>query len=80
MRQVRKQPDKKKYRVTQGMEPPKVSQRFVATHSEIKAPAGALILERSEFNIDTMGQYIRYIPKRNKNTGSKSSKKGRDQT
>ena len=64
MRQVRRQPDAKKYRVTQGMEMPQVEERVVLSHAEIKAPAGANVLERSEFSIDCVGQYIRYVPKK----------------
>ncbi len=65
MRQVRKQPEKKKYRVTQGMEQPYIAgEREVMAHVEIKPPAGARVLERSEFSVDSVGQYIRYIPKK----------------
>ena len=64
MRQVRRQPDRKKYRVTQGMEMPVTEERVVLSHAEIKAPAGATVLERSEFSYDCLGQYIRYVPKK----------------
>ena len=64
MRQVRRQPDKKKYRVTQGMEMPKIEERVILSHSEIRAPAGANVLERSEFSADSIGQYIRYVSKK----------------
>ena len=64
MRQVRRQPDKKKYRVTQGMEMPKIEERVVLSNSEIRAPAGANVLERSEFSAESIGQYIRYVPKK----------------
>ncbi len=64
MRQVRKQPEKKKYRVTQGMEQPRWEERVVLSHAEIKAPAGANVLERSEFSAECIGQYIRYVPKK----------------
>ena len=64
MRQVRRQPDKKKYRVTQGMELPKIEERVVLSNSEIRAPAGANVLERSEFSAESIGQYIRYVPKK----------------
>lgn len=64
MRQVRKQPEKKKYRVSQGMEQPVTEERVVLTNGEIKAPAGANVFERSEFNQDCVGQYIRYVPKK----------------
>lgn len=64
MRQVRRQPDRKKYRVTQGMEMPVTEERVVLSHAEIKAPAGATVLERSEFSSDCLGQYIRYVPRK----------------
>lgn len=62
MKQVRRQPEKKKYRVTQGMEMPVVEERIITGHSEIRVPPGAYVLERSEFHTDSVGQYIRYIP------------------
>lgn len=62
MKQVRRQPEKKKYRVTQGMEQPKVEQRLVTGRTEISVPPGAYVLERSEYQADSLGQYIRYIP------------------
>ena len=64
MRQVRKQPDKKKYRVTQGMEQPKIEEREILCNTEMKAPAGANVLERSEYTAESVGQYIRYVPKK----------------
>ena len=64
MRQVRKQPEKKKYRVTQGMEQPKIEEREILCNTEMKAPAGANVLERSEYTAESIGQYIRYVPKK----------------
>lgn len=64
MKQVRRQPEKKKYRVTQGMEMPVVEERVITGHSEIRVPPGAYVLERSEFRTDSVGQYIRYIPEK----------------
>ena len=64
MRQVRKQPDKKKYRVTQGMEQPKIEEREILCNTEMRAPAGANVLERSEYTAESIGQYIRYVPKK----------------
>ena len=64
MRQVRKQPDKKKYRVTQGMEQPVIEEREILCNTEMKAPAGANVLERSEYTAESIGQYIRYVPKK----------------
>ena len=64
MRQVRKQPEKKKYRVTQGMEQPKIEEREILCNTEMKAPAGANVLERSEYTAESIGQYIWYVPKK----------------
>lgn len=64
MRQVRKQPEKKKYRLTQGMEQPRMEEKVILGHAEIRAPAGANVLERSEFSAEVIGQYIRYVPQK----------------
>lgn len=70
MRQVRQQPDKKKYRVSRGMEMPEMTEREVLGRAEMKAPAGATVFERGAFSTDNVTQYIRYLPrprKRRKN-------------
>ncbi len=64
MRQVRRQPDAKKYSVSRGMLMPEITEREVLGNPEIKAPAGAKVLERSEYNPETVVQYIRYVPKK----------------
>lgn len=64
MRQVRRQPDAKKYSVSRGMLMPEITEREVLGNPEIKAPNGAKILERSEYNPETVVQYIRYVPKK----------------
>lgn len=56
--------DAKKYRVSTGMEKPQTVEREIAGHTEIKAPPGANVIERSQYSIDCFGQYIRYIPKK----------------
>lgn len=63
MRQVRRQPDKKKYRVSRGMEMPEMTEREVLGRAEMKAPAGATVFERGAFSTDNVSQYIRYLPK-----------------
>ena len=63
LRQVRRQPDAKKYTVSRGMLMPEITEREVLGSPEIKAPAGARVLERSEYNPETVVQYIRYVPK-----------------
>ena len=64
LRQVRHTPDAKAYRVSRGMILPEITEREVLGHAEIKAPAGAVVVERSAFNPETVTQYIRYIPKK----------------
>lgn len=64
LRQVRRQPDAKKYSVSRGMLMPEITEREVLGNPEIKAPAGAKVLERSEYNPETVVQYIRYVPKK----------------
>lgn len=64
MRQVRRQPDKKKYRVTRNMEKPQISQERVVLPTEIKAPPGAKVLEKSAYSVEHIAQYIRYVPKK----------------
>lgn len=64
LRQVRRQPDAKKYRVTRGMELPEVEEREILSGAEIRTPPGALVFERSEFSAETLTQYVRYLPRR----------------
>lgn len=78
MKQVRRQPEKKKYRVTQGMEQPKVEQRLVIGRTEISVPPGAYVLERSEYHTDSVGQYIRYIPESKKGRKDRKRKEGNE--
>lgn len=64
MRQVRRQPDAKKYRCSRGMAVPEVEEREVTGATEIKVPAGATVFERMEYTADSVGQYVRYLPKK----------------
>ena len=63
MRQVRRIPDAKKYAVSRGMELPEISEREILGNPEIKAPAGARVLERSAYSVESVAQYIRYVPR-----------------
>lgn len=67
LRQVHREADKKKYHISRGAERPQTVERQVIVNAPIKAPAGAKILERSEYAPDTIAQYIRYIPKKRGN-------------
>jgi hypothetical protein len=64
LRQVRRQPDAKKYAVSRGMLLPAVTEREVLGNPEIRVPAGASVLERAEYNAETVVQYVRYVPKK----------------
>lgn len=64
LRQVRRQPDAKKYAVSRGMLLPAVTEREVLGNPEIRVPAGACVLERAEYNEETVVQYVRYVPKK----------------
>lgn len=64
MRQVRRQPDAKKYRCSRGMAVPEIEEREVTGATEIKVPAGATVFERMEYTADSVGQYVRYLPRK----------------
>ena len=64
LRQVRRQPDAKKYAVSRGMLLPVITEREVLGNPEIRVPAGASVLERAEYNEETVVQYVRYVPKK----------------
>lgn len=64
LRQVRRVPDAKKYRVSRGMEQPVTEEREVLrVAGEIKAPPGARVFEK-RYVEGEVGQYIRYLPKK----------------
>lgn len=63
MRQVRHQPDKKKYAASRGMVMPQTEEREIAFMSEIKTPPGAQVFER-RYADDESSQYVRYLPKK----------------
>jgi len=48
------------------MELPVVEERIVTGRAEMSVPPGAYVLERSEYQVDSLGQYIRYIPRQEK--------------
>lgn len=74
IRQVRRQPDRKKYSVSRNMDKPIVKEEIVYSAREIKAPAGARVVYRAKFDAENPGcQYVRYIkpPKKVKRGGHK---------
>lgn len=64
LRQVRHQPDAKKYSCSRGFEQPRMEERIVlSAQNEIRTPAGAKVLER-QYSDEHVAQYVRYIPRR----------------
>ena len=72
IRQVRRQPDMKKYSVSRNMDKPIVKEEIVYTASELKVPKGARLMHRSEYSLERTTQYIRYIrPEKKKKRGGR---------
>ena len=59
LRQVRRVPEKKKYRCSMGMEKPVIEERFVLGQAEIRVQTGAKVLER-QYAQENVSQYVRY--------------------
>jgi hypothetical protein len=59
LRQVRRVPEKKKYRCSRGMEQPKIEERMVLGQTEIRVQPGAKVLER-QYAEENISQYVRY--------------------
>ena len=66
MKQVRRQPDKAKYKAARGMKQPVIVDEKIVTNSrEIQAPKGARMLHRNDWE-PGKNQYIRFqLPKKN---------------
>lgn len=72
IRQVRRQPDKKKYTVSRNMKKPEIKEMIVFVRKDLKAPRGAKVMYRSEFSLDQPCQYIRFIaPEKIRKRGGK---------
>ena len=69
LRQVRRREHEQKYFATRGMERPEISEREILGNNEIKAPPGANVLERAEYDGEHIAQYVRYIPKKREKRG-----------
>ena len=59
LRQVRRRPDGKKYRVSRNMDLPEITEREVIGTAKLRAPRGAKVREEY-YAEDQIGQYIRY--------------------
>ncbi len=73
IRQCRRQPDEKKYTCSRNLSKPVVlSEKIITVNKELKAPRGATVLHRSEYNRELPCQYVRYVaPKEKKKRGGK---------
>ena len=73
IKQCRRQPDKKKYTVSQNMKKPIVlSEKIITVKEELKVPRGANVTHRDPFDIAAPSQYVRYIePEKKRKRGGK---------
>lgn len=73
IKQVRRQPDKKKYTVSRNMVKPEIREKIVMVRKELTAPRGAKVMFRSEYDRERASQYIRYIdePEKRKRGGKR---------
>jgi hypothetical protein len=73
IKQCRRQPDKKKYTVSQNLKKPVViSEEIITVKEELKVPRGANVTHRDPFDFTAPTQYVRYIePPKNKKRGGK---------
>ncbi|MCL1819408.1 MAG: hypothetical protein FWG36_01985 [Oscillospiraceae bacterium] len=65
LRQVRRQPDMKKYSTSRNLDKPVIREKIITAPAELKAPRGAVVMHRDEYDYQTMTQYIRFIKKVN---------------
>lgn len=63
LRQVRRVPEKNRYRTTRNMEKPKIEEREISGNAPIRLPGGAKLLER-QYDAEFIGQYVRYKKKK----------------
>ena len=68
IRQVRRQPEKKKYTTSKNLKKPElISEAVVSDSGELVVPKGAKVLQRSPYDVDkNPSQYICYVPKAEK--------------
>lgn len=59
LKQVRRVPEKNRYRTTRNMEKPKIEEREISGTAPIRLPRGAKLLER-QYDAEVIGQYVRY--------------------
>lgn len=60
MKQVRRQPDLRKYSASRNLAKPVITEEIVLESSELKAPRGAVVQERV-FDADSATQYLRFV-------------------
>ena len=78
LRQVRRQPDEKKWTPSRNLDKPVITETVVEDAGPLVTPRGALSLAQGEYDIETGSHYIRYVPKRflfqKKNTAGTGTK------
>lgn len=72
IKQVRRQPDKKKYTTSRNLKKPEVREKIVRFPKELKAPSGARVMQRGAYDPEIPVQYLRYIkPEKKQKRGGK---------
>lgn len=72
LKQVRRQPDEKKYTASRNMKKPEIKEKLVLVRKELTAPKNAKVMYRGEYDRETAFQYVRYIaPEKKQKRGGK---------
>lgn len=61
IRQVRRVPDAKKYKVSRNLKKPVVYEREAKRAGALRNPAGTVLMASSEYDIESGSHYIRYV-------------------
>ena len=77
LRQVRRQPDAKKYTPSRNLKKPEVRERIATRQGPLRTPAKAKLLAASEYDMTKGSHYIRYVIDRPVGTPVERVKKGR---
>lgn len=71
--QVRRVPDAKKYKVSRNLKKPVVYEREAKRAGAMRNPAGTVLMESSQYDIESGSHYIRYV-KREKETHKETNR------
>lgn len=61
IKQVRRVPDAKKYKVSRNLKKPVVYEREAKRAGAMRNPAGTVLMESSQYDIESGSHYIRYV-------------------